>query len=225
LEEGDKKMKKMMKVLSFGILIVVVIVCLSAKHYLSIPAQDEAVRIANSHLEYEKQQWEQYPKLFFPQTSYLGNPILVNDTSGKEAYWVLSVCKENKVIGTLTITNRLGSIIQRVNVISRFDTPQNSYPEISLQEARTIIQNIANEKYNNVSVSEPRYIYSQVGETWMCNVYIDDNEISKIFLNPHCLNHGYIVYEETEQGTEKILESSTLGKEMVNKKEVIEYEE
>ena len=214
------------RIIIFVLIIAVVIACLSVIYYLSLPTQDEVIRIANTHLEYEKQQWVQYPKLFFPQTSYIGNPILVNDTSGKEVYWVVPVYKGNKVIGTLTITNRIGSIIHRVNVISRFDTPKNSYPEISLQETRTIIQNIVSEKYNNISVSEPRYIYSQLGETWMCNVYKEDKVVSKIFLNPHCLNHGYIVYEETEQGIEKIFESSTLGKEIVNRKEVTEeYEE
>lgn len=186
--------------LSIGIIILICIVNVSA----SLPTQNEAVRIANSHLEFEKQSWEQSPEQFFPPSSYLGTPMLIRNIEGEEAYWVIPVCKGTQVIGTFKITNNICPIIQRASEITRYDIPQNRYPEISLYEANTIINNIANEKYNNVSVSEPRYIYSKLGETWMCDMYKENNNFSIIYLNPHCLNRKYILYEQTEKGIESL---------------------
>ena len=54
----EKIMKTKIVCLSIGIIILICIVNVS----VSLPTQNKAVRIANSHLEFEKQNWEQTEK-------------------------------------------------------------------------------------------------------------------------------------------------------------------
>ena len=166
-----------------------------------LPSLNETIKIANTYLEHEKKEWYKNPEYFFPPSSYLGKPILIRDMAGKEKYWVVPVLDNEKVIGIFTI-----SASYEVDTIARFEIPRSNYPEITLSEAKNIIKNVAKKKYNQISISEPVYIVSKVGEVWMASIYKDNKEISKMFLNPHCSKEeGYILYEQVGEEIKLVL--------------------